>query len=104
MASSPELQTLRNQLTEALIVRCREEIGKPRDITPDTDPCRQLGICEEDLDEVQIDAAARLGLRLPYPGEPLIVPWRGPNDGMNIAELAGWIAVNARPAEAEAER
>jgi hypothetical protein len=104
MGWSPELQTLRDQLTEALIIRCREEIDRPRNITPDTDPCRQLGICEEDLDEVQLDAAASLGLRLPYPGEPLVLPWRGPKGGMSIAELAGWIAVNARPAEAEMER
>ncbi len=96
MAWSEALQARRDQFIVELIERCREEVGDRREITSDTDPCHHLGICEEDLDDVQIDAAARLGMRPPHPGEPLVIPWQGPGD-ITIADLAAWLAVNGRP-------
>lgn len=97
MAWSAELQALRDQLLDCLIARCREEVGDRKTITPATDPDRDLGIAEEDLDDVQIDAAARVGLRPPYPTEPLIIPWHGPGTKLSLEDLAGWLAVNGRP-------
>ncbi|QDX25617.1 hypothetical protein FPZ54_06015 [Sphingomonas suaedae] len=97
MAWSIELQLLNDRLTHTLIARCREEVGNSRTVDAQGDPCRQLGICDEDLDDVQIDALRQFGLRPPYPGEPLIVPWHGPEKDMTIADLAAWLAVNSRP-------
>ncbi len=97
MPWSVELQELRDRLVVRLIDRCREEAGRARKITGETDACRDLGICEEDLDDVQIDAAASVGLRLPFRGEPLIVPWHGPGPNCSLEHLAAWIAVNGRP-------
>ena len=99
MPWSAELQDLRDGLVDALIQRCREEVRERRQITPQTDPCRQLDICEEDLDDVQIGAAARLGLRPPYPGEALIIPSFGPERRCSLEDLAAWLAVNGRPLE-----
>jgi len=98
---SAELQALRDQLVDRLIERCREEVGERKKITPATNPDRDLGIAEEDLDDVQIDAAARVGLRPPYPGEPLIIPWHPPGTNFSIEDLAAWLAVNGRPLNGE---
>lgn len=68
-----------------------------------SDPCAHLGICEEDLDEVQIDAAAAIGLRPPYPGEALTIPWSGPEVPVNIEQLAEWMVANGRPLDAPRE-
>ena len=97
MPWSADLQHIKDQLIEALIHRCREEVGSRKPICASTDPCRTLGICEEDLDDVQIDAAAIVGLRPPFPGEPLILPWQGPDVPMTLEDLAAWLAVNGRP-------
>ena len=97
MPWSAELQQLRDQLVDCLIARCREEVGGRKPITPATDPDRDLGIAEEDLDDVQIDAAARVGLRPPLPGEPLIIPWHGPGARFSLENVAAWLAVNGRP-------
>ena len=97
MPWSAELQQLRDQLVDCLIARCREEVGDRKSITRTTDPDRDLGIAEEDLDDVQIEAAACLGLRPPYPGEPLIVPWHGPGQRLTLEDIAAWLAVNGRP-------
>lgn len=100
MAWSTELQELRDRLLDILIEQCREEVGSTRSVAPETDPCPHLGICEEDLDDLQIAAAAKVGLRPPYPGEPLIIPWQGPERDTTIADLAAWLAVNGRPLNA----
>ena len=97
MAWSSELQALRDRLVECLIARCRQEVGERKKITPTTDPDRELGIAEEELDDVQIDAAACVGLRPPYPGEPLIIPWHGAGKRATLEDLAAWLAVNGRP-------
>ena len=94
---SHDLQTEKNALALALIAACRNEIGNTRAVSSETDPCHQLGICDEDLDDIQISAAATRGLRLPYPGEPLVMPWYGTERRSTIDDIAGWIAVNARP-------
>lgn len=100
MAWSQELQELRDRLLDILIEQCREEVGSTRSVGPETDPCAHLGIWDEDLDDLQIAAAAKVGLRLPYPGEQLIIPWHGPEKDMTIADLAAWLAVNGRPLNA----
>ncbi|RYD64822.1 MAG: hypothetical protein EOP58_08765 [Sphingomonadales bacterium] len=97
MAWSADLQEVKNLLIEALIARCQQDVGGKHIMTPHTDPCRHLGICEEDLDEVQIDAARAVGLRPPFRGEPLIIPWHGPEASNTIEDLAGWLAANGRP-------
>ncbi|RYE73495.1 MAG: hypothetical protein EOP19_29295 [Hyphomicrobiales bacterium] len=97
MAWSADLQETTDRLIAALIERCQQEIGRKRTITPQTEPCRQLGICEEDLDDLQINAAKDVGLRPPLRGEPLVIPWHGPNMPSTIADLAGWLAANGRP-------
>ncbi len=97
MAWSPELQEVRDRLTDALIDLCREEVRPKRVVTAETDPSRELGICEEDLDDLQIAAAERVGLRPPYHGETLVIPWHGPERETSIADLAAWLAVNGRP-------
>ena len=93
MAVQPDM---RERLVEALIARCTEEIDGRYPVGAEHDPCRDLGVCEEDLDDVQIDAASSVGLRLPYPGEELAIPWSGPNLRLSINDLAEWIAANGR--------
>jgi hypothetical protein len=97
MPWSPDLQHYRDLLADELIKACRMEVGDSRPVTIDTDPCPHLGICDEDLDDIQIAAAASVGLRPPSPGEPLIMPWYGPDRQTSIGDLAAWLAVNGRP-------
>lgn len=94
---SVTLQTEKDALVSALIEACRQEHGGTKSISATTDPCRHLGICDEDLDEIQVLAATECGLRMPYPGEPLVMPWHGPERLSTIDDIAGWIAVNGRP-------
>jgi len=96
MAWSAALQEEKDRLLAALLTRCMVEVQDGRPITPETEPAA-LGIFDEDLDDVQIDAAARCGLRQPYPGEPLVVPWHGSDHSFTVDDLAGWLAANCRP-------
>ena len=97
MVWSTALQEEKERVLLALIERCRIEVGHTYVISPDTDPCRHLGLCEEDLDDIQIDACAAIGLRPPLRGEHLILPWSGPNAQLTLEAIAGWLATNARP-------
>ena len=97
MAWSQALQAEKERLLACLIEQCRREVGSSRTVNAQTDPCSHLGICEEDLDDIQIESAAHFGLRLPFPGEGLVAPWHGPGIKMTLDDLAGWLAVNCRP-------
>jgi hypothetical protein len=57
-------------LIEIIILLLRTDQGVRRAITPATQICYQLGVCDDDMDDVMLEAIRRVGRRPLMVGEP----------------------------------
>ncbi|EQB31116.1 hypothetical protein M529_16340 [Sphingobium ummariense RL-3] len=57
-------------LIEIIILLLRTDQGVRRAITPATQICYQLGVCDDDMDDVMLEAIRRVGRRPLMAGEP----------------------------------
>ena len=66
MPMTDELENLCTIIIDIL----RDQQGVRREISPQSQICPHLGVCEEDLDDVMLEALPRVGRRPLMVGEP----------------------------------
>lgn len=83
------------ELETLLIGHVRPLFRPTKSIEPNTRPCGDLGICDEDLWELVEMAMDRLGMPRPTSDNPAYVPI-SQND-LTFADLADWLIEQQRP-------